>query len=178
MFIWWIICDIILRIIEFTDDRNKWIFKLILFLKWEYEGMRLWRRLLCWPAPMRRPFAPGRDDFLHWMGGPIVFVNIEMKNYRYPLLWSAAGAGIFPGRIKDLMKKSRGFWKYIRTQFIWESAAAATGKVRLFVKRWRWSLLFLRKRGYLSCGVRILFFKKIPYFPAVGTRSGRQENGI
>ncbi len=48
-----------------------------------------------------------------------------------------SGCGHFPGRIKDLMKKSRGFWKYIRTQFIWESAAAATGKVRLFVKRWR-----------------------------------------
>lgn len=47
------------------------------------------------------------------------------------------GCGHFPRQDKGLDEKSRGFWKYIRTQFIWESAAAATGKVRLFVKRWR-----------------------------------------
>lgn len=48
-----------------------------------------------------------------------------------------SGCGHFPRQDKGLDEKSRGFWKYIRTQFIWESAAAATGKVRLFVKRWR-----------------------------------------
>lgn len=46
-----------------------------------------------------------------------------------------SGCGHFPGRIKDLMKKSRGFWKYIRMRFIWGSAVAITEKVRLFAKK-------------------------------------------
>lgn len=110
------------------------------------------------------------------MGGPIVFVNMEMKNCRCPP-YEVQRVRHFPGQDKGLDEKSRGFWKYIRTQFIWESAAAETGKVRL-CKEVEMITAIFKKAGIPVVRGTHSVFKKIPYFPAVETRSGRQENGI
>lgn len=89
-----------------------------------------------------------------------------------------SGCGHFPRQDKGLDEKIGRILEIHPDAVHLGICCCSDGESKTLCKEVEMITAILRERGYLLCGVRILFFKKIPYFPAVETRSGRQENGI
>lgn len=89
-----------------------------------------------------------------------------------------SGCGHFPRQDKGLDEKIERILEIHPDAVHLGICCCSDGESKTLCKEVEMIAAILRERGYLSCGVHILCFKKIPYFSAVGTRTGRRKNGI